>query len=358
MLAQSNKKQRFFIRRLDGRVNADIFLLAGIMTIMATRLYLAASHYPQLGGRSLHIAHMLWGGLLMTSALGMGLLFLGRRLQKLVALIGGIGFGLFIDELGKFITRDHNYFFRPTIGLVYMIFVVFYLLALAITSNDSSTENGNKHNADIFLEEIIQKGMNKSHKNKIKHLLRPLVGDESVGMLYKLVDSLPNDEAPKRLSLISRINLGLQNWYDRLYQSPKVANWARLVFLLGMAAAFFSLDYVNSVSDNSLFLPSGELVHEWAFFARGQYISTFFTEALLLIGLIVVIKSRRLALRCLYFAALINLLFTQFFLFARLNFKALPIFGLNLLGFGLVKFAMYQERRRTAKVRVVASQNT
>lgn len=45
-------------------------------------------------------------------------------MQRLCALIGGIGFGLFIDELGKFITRDNNYFFQPTIGLIYAVFAI------------------------------------------------------------------------------------------------------------------------------------------------------------------------------------------------------------------------------------------
>ena len=38
----------------------------------------------------------------------------------------GAGFGWFIDELGKFITRDVNYFFQPTIALIYIMFIVMY----------------------------------------------------------------------------------------------------------------------------------------------------------------------------------------------------------------------------------------
>ena len=46
--------------------------------------------------------------------------------------IAGAGFGTFIDELGKFITRDHDYFFRPTAGLLYVIFVLLFLAFRAL----------------------------------------------------------------------------------------------------------------------------------------------------------------------------------------------------------------------------------
>ena len=41
--------------------------------------------------------------------------------------MGGLGFGLFIDKLAKFITSDNNYFFRPAIALIYAIFVLLLL---------------------------------------------------------------------------------------------------------------------------------------------------------------------------------------------------------------------------------------
>jgi len=47
-----------------------VFLFAGAcaITIAATRAYLVLTDYPRVGGEVSHIAHALWGGLLLTIA--------------------------------------------------------------------------------------------------------------------------------------------------------------------------------------------------------------------------------------------------------------------------------------------------
>ena len=127
--------RRLFYRNVYARDHLEIFLVSAITSLLLLRFYLKEAGYPQVGNGTLHIAHMLWGGLLMLIAIITSLSFLGVRAQRFTALVGGVGFGIFIDELGKFITRDNNYFFRPTIGLIYAIFAVLYLAINFLTRN-------------------------------------------------------------------------------------------------------------------------------------------------------------------------------------------------------------------------------
>ena len=103
------------------------FLVVAVATVLATRFALFITGYPQLGGNGLHIAHVLWGGLLMAVGV-MGLLsFNGRVIRPVGSFLAGVGFGLFIDEVGKFLTSNNDYFFTPSIAIMYVVIVLLVL---------------------------------------------------------------------------------------------------------------------------------------------------------------------------------------------------------------------------------------
>ncbi len=129
--------KRAFVRNLQAGVLLEDFFIAAVASVLVIRLYLFGIAYPFLvnyapvAGRvvagPIHFSHILWGGLLMLAAFVLLVAFVGRSDQGLAAVIGGIGFGAFIDSLGKLIAVDPNYFYQPAVALIYIIFVGLFL---------------------------------------------------------------------------------------------------------------------------------------------------------------------------------------------------------------------------------------
>ncbi len=94
------------------------------MTVIGVREFLQLTGFPQIGNSVLHIAHALWGGLLLFIAVVLPLAFANRWAIGASALLSGAGIGLFIDEVGKFITQTNDYFFPPALSIIYAFFLL------------------------------------------------------------------------------------------------------------------------------------------------------------------------------------------------------------------------------------------
>jgi hypothetical protein len=149
----------------------ELLLISAVTTILVIRTQLWLTHYPELGGHGLHIAHLLWGGFFMLVAIGLLLTFLGRPIRHTAAIVGGIGFGFFIDELGKFITADNNYFYRPAAALIYLIFAGLVVLALTFRSRAAFTPRERLANASDLLTAAVRRDLSPEERRDALALL-------------------------------------------------------------------------------------------------------------------------------------------------------------------------------------------
>ena len=196
---------KYFIQNLDGYFLRENFLIASIVTIFVIRFFLKITDYPQLSGSGLHIAHLLWGGFFMLTSLLLLLSFLGRGILGLASILGGIGFGAFIDELGKFVTSDNNYFFQPTIAIVYVIFIFIYIISKALAKDKKITPKEYLVNTLEMVAEAVMNDLDSEEKKRALLYLQksdqkdPLV--KSLREFFSQVQSIP---APKYRLLAQR----------------------------------------------------------------------------------------------------------------------------------------------------------
>ena len=124
------------IRAPVRREKAQTYILVSLVsfagTVVLTRLFLEITGYPQIGRGDLHIAHVLWGGLILFVAALFPLIFANQWALTVSSLLSGVGIGLFIDEIGKFITRDNNYFYPPAAPIIYAFFLLTVLIYIRV----------------------------------------------------------------------------------------------------------------------------------------------------------------------------------------------------------------------------------
>jgi hypothetical protein len=339
--------RHMFYRNVHARDHLEIFLVSAISSLLLLRFFLYLTGYPQVGGGSLHIAHMLYGGLLMLVAITLAVSFLGERIQKLSALLGGLGFGIFIDELGKFLTKDNNYFFRPTVGLIYAIFMILYLVFNSLSRINRLTSREYELNALAQLEEAVLQDLDTIEKRRIAHLLaqadpKSPITQELKQLLARL-DTVPTPE-PNRLQRWLR---GIDKQYEHFW---RVRNSRRLVGILFVAqAAVFLIITLGTVVNNFDNLHQIFQAHD-SYTDKliiGQLITSVVAGVFAVLGAIRILSSRLQAFELFRRAVLINLLLTEFFIFTRLQFRAMPGFLVNLVLLIALRYAITEEQRST-----------
>ena len=201
-----NRRER--MRKPVKRKNAEQYLLFTLLsfatTVILIRLFLSLTGYPQVGNNTLHIAHAIWGGLLLFIASLLTLILANRWINTIGALFTGAGVGLFIDEVGKFITQDNDYFFPAAAPIIYTLFLLTVLLYLQIRRPQPHNVRTELYRALDTIGEVLDNDLNAQERRDLEVRLR-WVRDQS--------------EDPGIVRLASTLQECLAS--DTLYMAPK-----------------------------------------------------------------------------------------------------------------------------------------
>jgi hypothetical protein len=208
----------------------ETLLISAVTMVLVIRTQLWLTNYPQLGGSGLHIAHLLWGGLWMLVTIVLLLTFMGRPIRRRAAIVGGIGFGFFIDELGKFITSDNNYFYRPAAALIYLIFVGLFVAANWAQRRGGLTSGECIGNAIELIGEAARRDLDERDRRAALALLDradqtdPLVAP--LRALLEQVEALP----PQEPRFWTRWAASVRATAHRLIEWPRFPTLLMVVF--------------------------------------------------------------------------------------------------------------------------------
>ena len=238
-----------WIPNLDVSPLLERFLVAGASAFLLIRSYLALTNYPQIGGHGLHIAHMLWGGLGMLVAVVLLLSFLGSRVRVAAATIGGAGFGTFIDELGKFITSDNNYFFRPTVAIIYVIFIALFLSFQAIRERRAVTDAARlAQGLDAAVSAVVS-GYAPREREQALAALTAASNEQLAAGLASAIVVVPGADSPT--SWADRLFQSAVHAYQRAVQSRSFFGIA-VVIMAGQALASFA-SVIHEITNDPAF---------------------------------------------------------------------------------------------------------
>lgn len=168
--------------------NLLLILIGFALSVIMTRAFLELAGYPQIASGDFHIAHVLWGGLLLYTAALLLLIWRGHMIHWLSSLLTGIGFGLFIDEIGKFITRTNDYFYPLAAPLIYAFFLLSVLVYIWIRNLRADDGTSEVYRVLDLLEQGIHRHLTVQEAIRLKQRLSQIAAESGHSNAALLAD--------------------------------------------------------------------------------------------------------------------------------------------------------------------------
>ena len=159
------------VKRYRSEQYVLISLVTFALTVVLLRGILRLTGYAQIGNDSIHIAHVLWGGLGLFAGSLVLLVFANRWALFLGAGLCGVGVGFFIDEVGKFVTQTNNYFTPAAAPIIYALFLVTVLVYLRVRRPAGRDVRGEMYRAFEQMSGVLDHEMSRHDLNALSRSL-------------------------------------------------------------------------------------------------------------------------------------------------------------------------------------------
>ncbi len=327
---------RHLMRNLEATSLLELFFVIAVFSVLGIRFFLALTGYPSLHPGNLHIAHVLLGGVFMMIALVIALAYINKSAYYLVAVLGGFGFGAFIDELGKFITGDNDYFYQPTVSLIYVVFILLYLVIENFFNKPSLSEQEKLINVLEIAKEVVLEDLDHRERRRALDLLKECSPSYPVTKaLRELLYATQSVPVPGP-DIYTAAKYRVRRIYRKLVQKTWFVK-AVIVFFILQSLFALGLDFFLLYVKLEWMVDLHTIFPSLSLFDLGGLLSATLAAALV-VAAAIKIKSSRLQSYLLFKdAVLVQIFLVQVFLFYRIQFLAI----LGLAGNICVLFVLY-----------------
>jgi len=260
--------------------------------------------------------------------------FIDRQTEQASAVIGGLGFGTFIDEIGKFVTSDNDYFYRPAVALIYATFVVAFLVTRTFVGQRRLGEREALANAMRLLGAESDGAIEPDDRARIVRLLdRATQDSERTRLARQYLAALRSER--ERPSFVERIRQRLADAYEALMAMP----WVNRGMTIGVVAyavlAVIGVGLVVVVANPTNATASVATITQLG--------STIAGAALIGRGVLSLPTSRIDAYRWFTRGILVWILITQVFVFYSSELAGLGGLVVDLAAYGSLRYAIQRE---------------
>jgi hypothetical protein len=289
---------------------------------------------------------VLWGGLFLFIAAMLPIIWANRWVYRVGAIFAGVGIGLFIDEVGKFITQSYDYFFPPAAPIVYAFFLICVLVYMQFARPGPRRARSELYAVLEMMEEVLDHDLDAHEKAEIKTRLTFVTEQDDNPDLTRLASELQNffnedqiylaPDPPNRLQILT----GRLQEYEAQYLDRR-----RFRTLLGIG--------IGSLGLISLFIPTLSLINitltgsdinprETSWLIVLQAMQILAGLALILSSGLIFSGRESAGIRGSYITLLVYLTILDLFLFYYYQFATIPA---AIVQFVLLLGVLYYQQR-------------